>query len=75
MMPDNSLPGLAGNGGIQEYRPSRIKISGRLTPIARERITTSPGPGTGIGPSTISSTFGPPGCLSTTVFIRDDAPA
>ena len=44
MMPDNSLPGLAGNGGIQENRPSQIRVSGRLTPMARERIATSPGP-------------------------------
>src|SRR4051812_22436081 len=46
-----------GGGG---YLPRRCIRSGRFTPAAVTRISTSPAPGAGMGRSTTRSTSGPP---------------
>ncbi|GAA0915094.1 hypothetical protein GCM10009558_024070 [Virgisporangium aurantiacum] len=47
-------------------KPDRAYQSGGLTPAARTRISTSPGPGTGRGTSSYVRTSGPP-CLCTLI--------
>src|SRR5690606_38868715 len=45
--PATSSPRMSGAPGGGGYLPLRCRMSGRLTPAARTRISTSPGPGSG----------------------------
>ncbi len=57
------MPGTSGAPGGGGYFPSRCIRSGRLTPAASTRISTSPAPIAGIALVTGFSTSGPPGVL------------
>src|SRR5256885_2308344 len=53
------------------YRPLRCRTSGRFTPAAATRISTSPAAGSGTARSTACSTWGGPGSrISTAVMVR-----
>ncbi len=56
--PDTSRPGISLAPGGGGYFPSRCMRSGRFTPAAATRMSTSRGPGRGIGNSTGRSTSG-----------------
>ena len=51
--------GLAPGGG--GYAPARWATSGRFTPAAATRISTSSARGVGTGPVVVTNTSGPPG--------------
>src|SRR5690606_29060997 len=67
--PAASSPGLNGNSGLVWYWPLIIKESAKLTVEALTPITTSPGPGSGSGTSSIVSFSGPPHSRQTTARI------
>jgi hypothetical protein len=48
-VPETSMPRIDGAPGGGGYIPMRCITSGRLTPAAATRISTSPSPGTGTG--------------------------
>ena len=60
--PATSSPGMSDAPGGGAYLPWRCRMSGRLTPAAATAISTSRGPGSGVGRVTGRSTSGPPGC-------------
>src|SRR5690606_8710247 len=64
--PDTSRPGISVTPAGTGYLPWRWAISGRLRPKAATRISTSPGPGTGIGRRVRRNTSGPPGVVIST---------
>src|SRR6218665_2236763 len=58
--PATSRPGMSERPGGGEWCRSRCNTSGRLTPLARTRISNSAAPGCGTGRSARPSTSGPP---------------
>src|SRR5450830_962332 len=67
--PDNSLPGVNGNSGLNWYLPWMISTSGKLTPAALTSMATWPGPGTRSAPSSTTRVSGRPQVLHTTAFM------
>src|SRR6185437_1339696 len=59
--PAISSPGMSVTPGGGGYPPRRCNTSGRLTPAAATLISTSPGPGAGIGREVGRSASGGPG--------------
>src|SRR4029450_7277833 len=68
-MPATSQPGLNGSSGRCWYFPWTIRMSGKLQPIARTSMITSPAFGRGMGTSAYSSVDGSPHARASIVFI------
>ena len=69
-IPENSSPGISRAAGRGfGYRPITCRRSARLSAVARMRTTTSSGPPTGSGTSSIVSDSGPPWERRTTARI------
>src|ERR1039457_1702933 len=73
MVPATSNPRTGDVPGGGGYWPARCSTSGRFTPAASTRISTSPGPGTGVGTSAICRTSGGPGCAKWIYLITSAA--
>ena len=69
MTPDGSTPGVIGRLTRRVYLPARATVSRvRLTETAWTLISTSPGPGSGVGTSSSFITFGGPNSRTTIAF-------
>src|SRR5690606_2102430 len=66
-VPAASLPIVTGDSAL--YRPVRKYTSMKLTPAAATSMTTSCGPGTGVGTSSSTRRSGPPGSRTTMRFM------
>src|SRR5216684_8317569 len=66
--PASSLPGENGSGGLSWYLFWMMSTSGKLTPAALTDTTTSPGPATGDGTSSMTREPGGPYCLHNRAF-------
>src|SRR5262245_43939713 len=66
--PANSLPGENGRAGFVWYLFSMLSTSGKFTLAAFTLTTTSPGPGTRSGTSSITRVSGGPKVLHSTAF-------
>ena len=64
--PATSPPGEKGRVGLNWYLSSMIRVSGKLTPMARTSITTSPFIGRGSMTSSTTRVSGPPEALDRT---------
>ena len=68
-MPDGSTPGVSGKVTRRAYLPARTTASSvRFTDTAWTLISTSPGPGSGIGTSSSFITLGGPNSRITMAF-------
>src|SRR5437588_446037 len=68
--PAISRPGMSDAPGGGGYLPCRCMMSGRLTPAAATRTSTSPALGSGTGRLTRRRTSGPPGAAISIAFIE-----
>ena len=69
MTPDGSTPGVSGSVTRRAYLPARTTVSSvRLTETAWTLISTSPGPGSGVGTSSSFITPGGPNSRITMAF-------
>ena len=64
--PASSPPGEKGRSGLNWYRSSMIRVSGKFTPTAFTVTSASPLPGTGSAISSTTSVSGPPAALDRT---------
>ncbi|MCY1284294.1 hypothetical protein D9M69_356210 [compost metagenome] len=69
--PAASPPGEKGNGGLNWYLPSMIRVSGKLTPAACTSRSTSNFFGAGLGTSSSTRVSAGPKALHSTAFMGD----